>query len=920
MHYHIGIDLGTTHCCVAYVDMVDPRGLVHSFKIPQLTAEGSIDSLSMLPSFCYLTSPYEWPEGSLKLPWTTPKSYFVGQFAQRHGAKVPTRLVQSAKSWLCHAGSNRRDNILPLESADEEFKISPVQASSRYLAHIRDAWNQSIAKGVVDAEFEHQDIILTVPASFDEIARTLTIEAAREAGLVNITLLEEPQAAFYSWIAQNPKHNLPIGSSILVCDVGGGTTDFSMIEVVSKEGQVSFQRMSVGDHLLLGGDNMDAAIAHFIENRLNASGTELTTTQRLQLTHEARSAKETLLSSMDDNEIYRLIIQGSGSGVIQNTIVQEISRLDLKRLLNEGFLQQYPWLEALQLRRNIGMRTMGLPYEAESSITKHLAHFLSMSKSTEQESAKPDFILFNGGVMKSSLFRDSILTSLKNWFPEKTLAELPSYNLDLALARGAAYYGKSRRGLGVKIGGGIARSYYLVLDVKDSHGKIEQKALTLLPRGSDEGSMYEPETIFSLTPNTPVSFQLCTSHVRLQDTQGELVDIDPNEMNLLPPIQTVLRYGKQHVGDINQEKIPVQIQISLTPIGTLSLNLKSIKTDHLWSLEFQVSKASGHEHHTSRSSITAIDQTFDAKYLITAQNVIEQVYVHSMKPQQLVESLEDAIHMKRKDWPISVIRNLADSVLRVGESRKKSSAYEERWWNILGFLMRPGYGYPLDDYRIKELWKIILSDFKSKSISLETQIQMWICWRRISGGLSKGQQIQIAMDLINSVLNKKGYLLEIKTKGEQYPYTEKIRTLGSLEMVDNSTKTRLGNALIARIAKGQASPVEFWAAGRIGARHLLYGSIVNVIPATVCEQWIDQLIASQIDHDEHLAFLFGQLARKTEHREINVSMKCIEKILKHFDDTDHASHLKEIMLNTTRLSQIEQERVLGDQLPSALTI
>lgn len=928
MRYLIGIDLGTTNSCIAYVDMQDPRSVIQSFRIPQLVGEGWVDSLSTLPSFCYLSSFQEWSEASIKLPWTplsgtNPASFFVGRFAQIHGAKVPTRLVQSAKSWLSHPGVNRRDKILPLDSGEEESRISPVQASTYYLSHIRSAWNKIIAKGDLESEFEHQEIVLTVPASFDEVARSLTVEAARLAGFVHLTLLEEPQAAFYSWIAQHESSlqtTLPSGTSVLVCDVGGGTTDFSLIEVSFQGNCQSFQRMSVGDHLLLGGDNMDAAVAHYIETQLNAKGFDLTSTQRSQLLHEARSAKEYLLSSNDENVPYRVILQGSGSNVVLGTMTYEISRKEVNDLLIEGFFGQYPWSEAIRLRKNAGLRTMGLPYENETSITKQLAHFLSVSKSADNSIAKPDYVLFNGGVMKSTVFQEAILNSLSRWFPEKPVTLLSSYSFDQAVARGAAYFGKTRRGLGIKIGGGIARSYYLVLDTKDSEGRIERKALTLLERGSEEGSLYEPSNLFFLTPNTPVTFQLCTSHVRLHDDQGSLIPIDQDEMHFLPPIHTILRFGKNQKNELDQEKIPVHLQVSLTTIGTLSLNVKALKTEHLWSLEFQVRSASGQDHHQITKQKAVTEQTFDVNYLKAAEATVHQAFIGSLKPQCLMESLEESIKIKRREWPLNIMRSLADIVLKVADSRRKSIAHEERWWNIIGFLMRPGFGYPLDEYRIKELWKVILSDFKSPILTQEVQIQMWICWRRIAGGLTKGQQIQISTDLMGSVLTKKGDLIDLKNKSEQYPHLEKIRALGAMERIENSLKIRFGNALLARILKKKAFPADFWALGRIGARYLIYGTLVNVVPVNTCQQWVDLLLQSLLENDEQLAFLFGQLARKTEHREINLPLNVVEKILARFHGTSYHSRLQELLLQETHLTEAEQEKLFGDQLPSALLV
>lgn len=476
MRYIIGIDLGTTNSCVGYVDTFNPKMTIRLFPIPQLVQAGYLEALETLPSFCYLAADQEWPPGSLNLPWQDQPNFFVGSFAQSQGARVPTRLVQSAKSWLCHSAVNRRDKILPFESANEAQRISPLEATTHYLRHIKESWNYLMAKGDPESEFEEQDIVLTVPASFDEIARMLTVEAAKMAGFVNMTLLEEPQAAFYSWISQHENSwdkYLKPHDCVLVCDVGGGTTDFSLIEVVETEGKLGFNRMAVGDHLLLGGDNMDAAIAHVLEAKLKEAGfPECSSIQWQQLRHEGRKAKETLLSNEDES--YHVLLQGSGSSVIHGSMSTQISRSEIQKLLGEGFFGKYSWQDALNMRKTTGFRSMGLPYEDDPSITKHLAAFLKQASGLDRKI--PDYVLFNGGAMKPVLFQEAILSSLSTWFPEKTPQILPSVSLDVAVARGAAYYGKARRGLGVKIGGGAARGYYLALDVqKETEASLKRR-------------------------------------------------------------------------------------------------------------------------------------------------------------------------------------------------------------------------------------------------------------------------------------------------------------------------------------------------------------------------------------------------------------------------------------------------------------
>ncbi len=922
MRYIVGIDLGTTNSALAFIDTEQPILSLQLFAIPQLTASGKVDALPTLPSFCYLIAAGEWPPGALKLPWKEETVTFVGQFAKTQGARVPTRLVQSAKSWLCNVAANRRDKILPVEAADFSQRLSPVEASTKYLAHMRDAWNATLAKGNPALELEEQEVILTVPASFDEVARSLTVEAARQAGFLHITLLEEPQAAFYSWISQHERDwqtHFKAGESILVCDVGGGTTDFSLIDIQEQNGQLTFQRMAVGDHLLLGGDNIDVTLAHYLEKKLRDEGhATLESTQWLQLQAEARAAKEYLLQpGAKDHEAYSIVIQGAGSSVVKGGLTVSIQRKEVEELLLKGFFGFYSLDEALQLQRSRGFRTMGLPYEDEPSITKHMAHFLKQAHYFES-GKRIDYLLFNGGTLKPEIFQQAIEKALTHWFSHAPV-RLTTLSLDLAVARGAAYYGKARRGLGVTIGGGLPRTYYLKVDVKESNGQFTSKALTLLPRGTQEGHVFQPEQIFLLRPNTPVAFHLLTSHVRLQDQQGTLIEIDPTEIQELPPIQTILRFGRKQTQTEADSTLPVRLGIRLTAIGTIEMWLESQTSEHKWSLEFQLRSATGQDAPLQQSTAAVQDEMFEKGYLDEAKRTIECLFQadSSLKPNQIMERLEKQIGSSRREWGPSLLRELWDPLLKITAQRKLSMEHEARWWNLAGFFLRPGYGYPLDDFRLKELWKIILADLKSLK-NPESLIQLWICFRRIAGGLSKGQQVQIASELVPLVLDKKTNKIDIKRKSDLYIYSEKIRALAALERLDIPLKIRLGEALVDRLLKQEVSGYDYWSLGRIGARHLLYGSAGQVIPKETCAKWIEQLLKHQPtpENREPMLFMLGQLARKTDHRELNLSEELIQKILKIYPE----EHLKRWVLEERPLTAQEQEQVFGEQLPAGLVL
>ncbi|BBI18147.1 hsp70 family protein [Neochlamydia sp. S13] len=919
MRYIIGIDLGTTNSCISYVDTQHPKASIQSFAVPQLLGPSYIGLRHTLPSFVYLSAPMEWQGAALDLPWKKNNDTFVGFFAHAHGARVPTRLVQSAKSWLSYSVANRNDKILPPEASEADQKISPLEATAHYLNHIRHAWNYLMAKSNPEAEFEQQEIVLTVPASFDEVARRLTVEAAKMAGFIHLTLLEEPQAAFYSWISLHEnqwQQQMQAGQTILVCDVGGGTTDFSLIEVQQGKSELTLNRRAVGDHLLLGGDNMDIALAHYLEERLSHEygKRDFQLIQWLQLKHQAKAAKEALLENAASAvDHFTVLLQGSGSAVVKGSLSIQVKRQEVAHLLLNGFFAQYSLEEALQLRRSTGFRMVGLPYEEEPSITKHLATFLKRS----QFQKAPDYILFNGGSMKPTIFQQALICSLERWYPGSQTKILESVGLDIAVARGAAYYGKVRRGYGVRIASGIPKTYYLGIDVKKFDGTVSNQALTLLPRGAEEGASYQCEHTFSLRPNVPVSFSLYTSQVRLDDQKGDIIEIDNQELQAMPAIHTILRVGKKQLSESVLDNIPVKLHIKLTAIGTLEVWLQSPTTGHRWPLEFQVRQISGQENNVSSLESKRQDESFDSSYLKSSQEYLREIFTSSTKAEKMMEKLENYLDRARLDWPLSLLRGLFDTLLSLADQRKASADLEPRWWNMIGFFLRPGFGYPLDDFRIKELWKIILGDFKLAK-SFECLIQQWICYRRIAGGLNKGQQIQLANDILATLLPNKTSKIILKSKNDIYSYSEKIRTLASFEWLDLALKRKIGLAILTRICADEAVAADYWALGRIGARHLIYGSLAYVVPSEECSRWIESLL--KLSPHDPLAHLLGQLARKTAHREVDISQTTLDNILNTFSLLPQHEHLQRMLTQTATLTLQEQEQAFGEKLPAGLIL
>jgi molecular chaperone DnaK (HSP70) len=595
--YIIGIDLGTTNSVVAYTAARFEKGRpadIHTLEVPQLVQAGTVQSRPLLPSFIFSPSPHDIPEGGLRLPWDADARMAVGEFARERGAEVPHRLISSAKSWLCNTMVDRNKPILPWEAPPDVERLSPVAASAAILRHIRDAWNFSMARTEngpdASLQMENQDIYLTVPASFDAVARELTVQAARSAGLENVTLLEEPQAAFYAWIdavGDRWRDQVRKGDLVLVCDVGGGTSDFSLIRVSEADGQLELERIAVGEHLLVGGDNMDLALAYAVARRLAEKGTRLDAWQMRGLWHTCRRAKERLLTG-EDAAGYPLTILGRGSKLIGGTLKIELSREEVDQVILDGFLPTCERSASPQKVQKTGIKEIGLAYEADPAVTRHLARFLRQQGAGGDEPQMPTAVLFNGGVMKARAVRQRILEILSGWRSSEApaaLQELGHADFDLAVARGAAYYGLARRGEGIRIRGGLGRAYYI--GVAASMPAVPGmpapvKALCVAPFGMEEGSdevLARQE--FALVVGEPVSFDFLASATRREDAPGTVVEDWAGEIEHLTTIETTL---DGEAGSV----IPVTIEIRISEVGTLELWCVSREDGRRWKLEFNV--------------------------------------------------------------------------------------------------------------------------------------------------------------------------------------------------------------------------------------------------------------------------------------------------------------------------------------------
>ena len=592
--FSIGIDLGTTNSALAYTPVDRETSAVEILPIPQLIAPATVEARDLLPSFLYLGTPQDAAAKSYDLPWADGRDFAVGVFAQKQSAEVPMRSVAGAKSWLCYSRADRHAAILPWNAPAEVAKISPVEASRRTLEHLVAAW----ASAFPNAPIGEQQVVLTVPASFDASARELTREAALAAGLPEgLVLLEEPQAALYAWLSDRGdgwRRTLKVGDTLLVCDIGGGTTDLTLIQAMEENGELQLRRMAVGNHLLVGGDNMDLALAHHVRSAFADKGVELNPWQAVALWHSCRHAKEILLAEKGPKK-HAVTVLGSGRKVIGGAISVDLEREATGQLLVDGFFPHCAITEKPARRRASGFREIGLPFESDTAITRHLAEFLTMHGG-ESGPIRPTHILLNGGVFKSEMLRERLLEVLGEWFGKKDAPSLLEgrHDLDYAVARGAAYYAIAKQGKGVRIRGGTARSYYVGIETAGLAipGLARPlRALCVVPFGMEEGTETDvPGGEIGLVVGEPTAFRFFSSAVRKEDRPGTVLDVwKEDELSETDSLDASLPAAEKS----EDGYVPVTFHSRITELGVFELWCVSTISEHRWKLEFSVRDEAG---------------------------------------------------------------------------------------------------------------------------------------------------------------------------------------------------------------------------------------------------------------------------------------------------------------------------------------
>ncbi len=961
--YVVGIDLGTTNCAVAFIEPQSLDKRVKTFRIDQMIDANTTAESDTLPSFHYQLLDSEVSGVDRRHLFSSKDvSSVVGVMARQRGAELPGRSISSAKSWLCHNMVDRESELLPWGGDEDVQRISPVEASRRYLEHIRRCWDLAFPQHPLC----EQDTVVTLPASFDEIARRLTIAAAKQAGINRLFLIEEPQAAFYAWLERNAEKwtdKLKPGQTILVCDIGGGTTDFTLIRVtgttasapkpaatqtdisqaVEQELQATFglHRVAVGEHLMLGGDNLDIALAKFIEQKFcESSGqAKLSARQWDVLKSQCRNSKERFLGEAPPTEI-AIHFPSMGSRLIGNFQSVNVAWEEAKALLLQGFFGPVA-IDSHPAPQAEGFQEFGLPYATEPNVLKHLAEFLwdhrlaGRSKELENQSdlqlARPDWVLFNGGVLESSQVREAILSQIKAWFApiEQHWSPgcLEGNRLDLAVAQGAAYYGLVRRGEGVRIDATLARTYYLQVS------QSPPQAVCIVPASAHAGERFHLENmVFDLAVGEPVRFQILSSNTRLTDRPGDLVEIDTASMTSMPALQTVLKMDHRKT----KRLVPVKLDIELTEIGTLQANVSTVEATEpalaenasdtaqtqpdksfRWVLEFEARSSTD----DTRSAGIATDQDTLDRVRQSVESLFGSEQV--VAPKDAINKLSDALGRKKQDWEPAVLRELWSGLMQFVDYRKKSPSHEARWMNLAGWCLRPGFGYPADDWRVGETWRSVHNKLVHRTA--ENLSETVVLWRRICGGFTPGQQKALYQEVWprvrSTLLGGSGASLNNNVLNEY------LRLVGSLEWIDVGDKSFVVQQLLDALGRKKnhviAGPI-LWALARLGSRVPVYANLQMIVPSRQIGSWTDRLISLEKElpktsfNDISLCLTLWCRFTGDRYRDVDPSVR--KRVADWMVAKNASEHHLEMVLRGGGYSTDDAAAVLGESLPLGFSL
>ncbi|MEJ5125043.1 Hsp70 family protein [Comamonas sp. MYb21] len=949
--YVIGIDLGTSHTVVAYAPLTGEGDEIALLAIPQRSSAGEIQAQTLLPSVRYQAAAGELGD-AWQQPWppqgaSDAAPAVVGRWARDLGTAVPSRLVASAKSWLSHPGVDRSAAILPWGAGDEVAKISPLAASASYLAHVKAAWEEAHPEAPLGAQM----VVLTVPASFDEGARALTLEAAQLAGLPQVHLLEEPKAAFHDWLVLQGEQlaaRLADSRLVLVVDVGGGTTDLTLIQVepAADGGLPSLTRTAVGEHLMLGGDNMDLALAHQLEPQFAPEGQRLPAARFAQLVQRCRIAKEQLLAAGAPEQV-AVTLLGSGSRLLAQSKTAHLSRTQVQQWVVEGFL---PLAErsAVPGKRQGALRGFGLPYPADAAISRHLAQFLAQHAGSGAAQALPDTVLLNGGVFHAHAVVERLTQQLSAWRGQP-LRVLDNPHPDWAVARGAAAYGLTRfapepepaaalpaaadaaappaaslRSRLPQIGGGSARSYWLLLP--GAQGAAPQ-GLCLLPRGTQEGvRIVLSGRRFALKLGQAVRFDLLANSLPSLPAQaGQLAPLQGEGWVELPPLATVLPAPEgQH-----KAQIEVQLQASMTEVGTLEVRCLAVDDPRQsWLLPLSLR---GAVQATDDSAATE-DSADDARASARREQAIAQIdrifgnqaqAVDAKEVRQLRQVLERLLG-PRTSWDLALLRAMFDALLARAKRRRRTPEHERAWLNLAGWCLRPGLGAQLDAWRVEQVWALYpqgLGHGKEPG----NWTEWWVFWRRVAAGLNEAQQMELLEDVAGHM--QKAVQQTARKRGDgsggkssHGSYDDMLRLFAAMEAVPWQYRQEMGQWMLQRLKREGETVQTWWAIGRLAARQPMAANAHLVMPPNAAQEFVQATLAQDWRRNETAMFAALQMARMTGDRARDLPDALRSEVLDKMRSSGAPARWIAMVSQVVEMDAEDQQRSLGDSLPPGLVL
>jgi molecular chaperone DnaK (HSP70) len=910
----IGIDLGTTQCALSYYDREAPEKGIQPFSIPQSVSKSEVQGLATLPSILFLPDAgFPMP----KLPWKTGSRAIVGRYAGELGCEVPSRYIHSAKSWLCHPRVDRTAPILPWQSEAVSEKLSPVQATAALLRHLEAVWNHLMAGDDADCAFRRQNVIITVPASFDPAARNLTLAAITQAGLADVTLLEEPQAAFYEYLFRCRdalKKELSGIKNILVVDIGGGTTDFSLIGIERPKGSPLpvFHRLAVGPHLLIGGDNIDLAIARIIEEKLRRKGRKLLTKQWLQLIADARIAKERILSSTVDEQI-PFTVSGAGSKVISQSVREYVDAAEIRQIILEGF---FPLVDAAARPADdtgLGLSEAGLPYTREPAVTRHLAQFL------EENRLLPDAVLYNGGTTIAPGLRERVTSVLTTWRDDRAPKILENPYPTLAVARGAVFYGMTRQGLGQLIHSGSPVSLYLGIgdDPAAAPGQhLPQQLLCLLPKGSETETECEiPGKSFGVDRSRDAGFYLYFSTTATPDERPGSEGVKNwRKFKPLPPL--TLPADPQR-NDIEQ----VRLSVNLRETGYLQILCHHDQAQKPEELNFDVHHEGAGRKAVGKKGKAALTKKQSGQIAKLIEALFDPKAKHDAAPgtspfNLVYKTLEEILGAPRKDWDLPTLRALFDQFSEEPQffthvSKKHDSQISA--FRLLGYCLRPGFGHPEDRRRLDFLWDLSQKSFTAVDSTFWSE--HWLLWKRVAAGLNPDRQTTLAAVIEPLLFPSKKPVRGLR-KIEQHERNNLWRLLGHLERLPVVEKDRLGWWIIKNPSTFSTDSVALYALGRLGARMTSYADQTLLVPRSTAEAWIESLIKYSHLQNSYLDWALKELGRRSADRLMQVDdglrKKITDQLRKHNRKKDFIAPLLEIR----ELTGDDFAESVGETLPN----